>query len=982
MADNDDKPHSGQADPGRMLGEIFKEGFFAETSQRTAVAPQRTAVASQGTAVAPQGTAVAAQRTAVAPQDTSRGGAAAPGGDAPGSGRYSEGAGISLGGKSYTVEKLLGSGTEGDLYIVSDKSRRYALKLCHRGFHPNAKVFPALDKLKGKGYIADIVSYGDDFELMEYFPEGNAASAGLKGQKDAILAIAAKTAMALDEMHRAGVIHKDVKPANILIRDRENWDSVLCDFGIADLLGEDGKCTTAQVRTPIYAAPEVYASGNTVVIDGYTYCELGAKADFYSLGMTILSLWMGEGAFLAKESELAIAKNKGGIAVLADMPEPLSRIVKGLLISDAGKRWDWGEILRTINGEDVPVEADEIIADLGIVYNASKHQIANTPEELAAFMVDDIELAKKYLYRGQIERWLRPYPELALEIQEIVEKRCPKDQDTGVFAAIYQLDPSYPFVLRGTSRSTGEATGANARSLKDVSDFCNAAIPDELTAHCLNGDIFKEWVRVRNPALADSLVPSDNSFGVFTLRVSAIDPLSDPCLINDPSNPGYAMTQEGIGRLLNEMYNIWWNRYGGDVNKLKEDWPKPENAPLNLRIPLFAIINMAVFFAAPASYPWLEQFFDTKGARFGSQKSWVKYCTDYQSVDAKKKCGPKDDRTVEQIAWMKVIKGFGVEPEYEFADTGAKAVTPEELFSHKRRELKKEYLERGLAGWLAVHHQDDPGADLSPRFAYERRLADYLEDLRKIDDGLIPVSRFDSARRDADTIAAAGRSQIRGLGTRDILQQIFTVVFAILPALALLTVLVFSIIENPVIDLSGLRLERFTWVAGIIIAGVIFFDTDCEGCGVPIISGVIGAFLLGVLVAFLGKFILYIYAAIVLALLIWFSIKTMFFHSRYARDARKFTSPGFDEKVLEPLYFAFSNDAFFDSSLNGAFDREKLGRWKDDLKTRRRRILIFIAAVWALCAFGLLIPKSERFREYSTIVKEKVMPGKSAQNEE
>ena len=77
--------------------------------------------------------------------------------------------------------------------------------------------------------------------------------------------IAYSIAMSLDKMHEVNVLHKDVKPANILIKDPNSWNCVLCDFGIADLLKTETKngimrkyCVTRRNRTPIYAAPEIY----------------------------------------------------------------------------------------------------------------------------------------------------------------------------------------------------------------------------------------------------------------------------------------------------------------------------------------------------------------------------------------------------------------------------------------------------------------------------------------------------------------------------------------------------------------------------------------------------------------------------------------------------------------------------------------------------------------------------------------------------
>jgi serine/threonine protein kinase len=936
--------------------------------QKTEIAPQKTAVAPQKTATAPQKTATAPQKTAMASPSSGQAWDKIVSGTT-----YAPGSTVKVGGNSYTVESLIGNGTEGNIYIVSDRKRKYALKMYRPGYHTNTKVMPALQKLKGKGYLADIIDYSDSFELMEYIPQGNAAHVNLKGNAQAILAIAAKTAMALDQMHKVGIIHKDIKPANILIKDNDSWDTCLCDFGIADILNERGTCTTTQARTPIYAAPEMYGVGNTANRDGTIVCELTHKADFYSLGMTIISLWIGEGAFKSKEDEMAIDKIKGRISPPADMPDPLAKITRGLLIKNPEKRWDLNEIMQTIDGKDIPVDEDEIIEDLGITFNASKHLVANTPLELCNLMIDDPDLATKYLYRGQIEKWLKPYPELQTEIQDIVEKRYPQDQQTGLIATLYLLDPTIPFTLQGISRTTGKPLEKSVYDFNDVGNFCNEALLDDSTIAMISMDAFKEWVRVRSQSIAEDLpYVKDDEALTSMLRIQMICPLSDLDLRNDPSSPEYAMDAQGIGRLLNKVYNILYGRYKGDIDSLMADWEKPVNAPHNREISIHTIINIRNDFFVPDKSRYMMDFMDIKGDRLKDLRSWIIYCTDYESDDFQGKAGPKDDFFCLQTAWMKVIKGFGVEPVYQLSGSGKQISTLDELFDLDKKTLRNEYREHGLKGWLAIHHQEDPHANLEPRFAYEKLLLDYVEDVRKIDDKDPAVERFDSACNEADRLLSSGRAQLHGLNIRSVIQQVLTYAFAIIPGILLLAMLIFSIIENPVLDTSGMNLEAYLWPIGLIIAAILFFIGDSDGCLLPIIEGLIASVLIFLIIRLLGAFILYIFAVLVLAILIYMSLGTLSFRSKYAKEARKFTKPGFEEKVLEPLYFAFSNEDSFDSSLNGAFDHYKIDLWKKELKKRRFGIIIFIGAIWILMAFSLLIPKSERFSRFYTPLLEKV----------
>ena len=324
----------------------------------------------------PQKTAVAPQKTAVAPQKT----AVVPPPDHTASGPYHFGS------------EAVSSGAEADIAIVERQGRKYALKRYREGFHPNTRVNEALKHLGGRGVVADIFETGTapdgrEYELMEYVPGGSLARYDLRGNAAAITTIVLRVAMALDACHRSRIIHKDIKPANILVRDMSVWDCVLCDFGIADMMNADGKAITKQSRTPIYAAPEIYDPACAKArIDGADLFEIGPAADFYSLGMTALCLWAGEQAFLAAEEQMAVEKLSGGIALPKEMPERLRGIIAGLLMKNPSERWTLKDIEKRLGGHWAVMHRLNPLSDVKLDKNTESKDYAMTGETIGAFL--------------------------------------------------------------------------------------------------------------------------------------------------------------------------------------------------------------------------------------------------------------------------------------------------------------------------------------------------------------------------------------------------------------------------------------------------------------------------------------------------------------------------------------------------------------------------------------------------------------------
>jgi len=147
-------------------------------------------------------------------------------------------------------------------------------------------------------HILPLFDYGDDKGLLylvtSYVSGGSLADRLLHGPMPfpTIARILREIASALDYAHRQGIIHRDIKPGNILLSD-EGF-ALLADFGIVKLL--EGTNTSANltnpsgvVGTPAYMSPE---QANGLVIDG--------RNDIYALGVVVYEMITGQQPFQAE----------------------------------------------------------------------------------------------------------------------------------------------------------------------------------------------------------------------------------------------------------------------------------------------------------------------------------------------------------------------------------------------------------------------------------------------------------------------------------------------------------------------------------------------------------------------------------------------------------------------------------------------------------------------------------------------------------
>jgi serine/threonine-protein kinase len=224
----------------------------------------------------------------------------------------------------FRIDSLIGEGAMGSVYLAEDTSRggRVALKVLvrdladderfRRRFLRESKLAASLDH----SHVVPIVDSGEEdgvLYLAMELVDGTDLREILRREgrldPERAVGLVAQVAEALDAAHAAGLVHRDVKPANILVRQQpEGEHAYVCDFGLARHLSSASSLTTDRglVGTIDYIPPEQIEGGR---IDG--------RADVYSLACVLFECLAGARPF-DRESELSV--------VFAHLNEPPPRL--------------------------------------------------------------------------------------------------------------------------------------------------------------------------------------------------------------------------------------------------------------------------------------------------------------------------------------------------------------------------------------------------------------------------------------------------------------------------------------------------------------------------------------------------------------------------------------------------------------------------------------------------------------------------------
>ena len=255
----------------------------------------------------------------------------------------------------YTIERELGAGGMATVYLADDlkHERKVAVKVLKpelaaalgpdrfpreirilaRLQHPH--ILPLLDSGEAAGFL---------FYTMPYIP---GESLRQRIDRDGALPvpeavrIMREVADALAAAHAAGVLHRDIKPGNVMLSGRH---ALVMDFGVAKALSDAGgeKMTTVGVAvgTPTYMSPE-QATGSE---------HLDARSDIYALGILAYEMLTGHPPFEGKTAQATLSaqvleKPKRVTETRAAVSQPLEELVMKCLEKAPPDRWQTTEEL-------------------------------------------------------------------------------------------------------------------------------------------------------------------------------------------------------------------------------------------------------------------------------------------------------------------------------------------------------------------------------------------------------------------------------------------------------------------------------------------------------------------------------------------------------------------------------------------------------------------------------------------------------------
>ncbi|MDI1462837.1 protein kinase [Catellatospora sp. KI3] len=258
---------------------------------------------------------------------------------------------------------------QAQVFLVHDeRTAARVLKVYRPDHQPDSAVAAALPRLHHP-HVVQVYETGFAdkryYELLAYVPPLREPGTDpdsltpavtladlLRPRKDGRLAadevrhLVGQIAPALAAAHELSIVHRDVRPANLLVRVPHPLDLAITDFGISTAVPDGEMFSPDQAGSMLYCPPE-FLSARIVT----------AANDWWALGMTVLETCLG-GHPLARYDERVARKHITRLPIPVAVEDPdIALLCKGLLTFDYENRWGIDQVQAWLRGESPPVHA-------------------------------------------------------------------------------------------------------------------------------------------------------------------------------------------------------------------------------------------------------------------------------------------------------------------------------------------------------------------------------------------------------------------------------------------------------------------------------------------------------------------------------------------------------------------------------------------------------------------------------------------------
>lgn len=335
---------------------------------------------------------------------------------------------------------------EADLYLCSDGTNQYVAKIYKRRFAIKQEVIAALLKINSP-YVAKLYETGSfdgyPVEILPYYERGSLQGKTFS-EDEIIRKIIPNINEGLHAIHEAGIIHKDLKPSNIMMNSDGESFSII-DFGISSTVADGNTVLVTKTgMTPEYSAPE-------------TFKNLFLKeSDYYSFGITLFELYCGYTPYANMQPEeieqyvsvQRIPYPEGMSALLQDFISALTYydISNRSNKNNPNRRWTYEEVQKWLDGEPLVIPGEGIgNAGKGTmpIYKFMGEDYSD-PALLVTALAKNWEEGKKQLYRGEITKHFRTWnQEIARKCQAAEEEAGRENgkDDIIFWKLLYQINP-------------------------------------------------------------------------------------------------------------------------------------------------------------------------------------------------------------------------------------------------------------------------------------------------------------------------------------------------------------------------------------------------------------------------------------------------------------------------------------------------------------------------------------------------------------